>query len=110
MYQRILLPTDGSEVTVQISGCAHLGLTFSVKSKLVARLKPPEAVALIKKLSAQTPFLQGAHFGMPIMKDALDALKQAPDTFPVPLQCGKYETCELHVEGDVLSFAYDFPL
>lgn len=110
VHSEIFALPDGSQLTVAISGCAHLGLTFSIKSKLVEKMKPADAAALIKKVSAQTPFLKDAHFGMPIMKDAFEALKTVPDKFPVPLQCGKYETCELQQNGDVISFAYDFPL
>lgn len=116
VHREVFTLPDGFELTVQISGCAHLGLTFSLKSKkaITPQLKPAEGVALLKKYSEATPFLKDAHFGQPIMKDAFAALTTVPEKFPVPVQCGKYETCELLLEtkgkDTTLSFAYDFPL
>jgi hypothetical protein len=107
--ERFALP-GGTELVVQISGCAHLGLTFTVKSKIAAKLRPADAVELLKKLSSQTPFLPDAHFGQPIMRDAFAALKQAPAAFPIALECGKYETCEISQSAEGVAFGYDFPL
>lgn len=110
VHKEVFALPAGVELTVQISGCAHLGLWFGVKSKTVPKLKPDQAVELVKKLASQTPFLKDANFGQPIMKDAFAALKQVPPQFPIPLQCGKYETCELTLKDDVVAFGYDFPL
>lgn len=116
VHREVFTLPDGFELTVQISGCAHLGLAFSLKSKkaITPQLKPAEGVALLKKYAEATPFSKDASFGQPIMKDAFAALTTVPEKFPVPLQCGKYETCELSLEtkgkDTTLSFAYDFPL
>lgn len=115
VFRETLEYADGTSVTLQVSGCAHLGLSVELRSKklITSALTGPAAVALMKKTLEALPMLKDSTLRPKIFLDALARLKTAPAKFPAPLQCNEYETCELQLisTGEpVLSAVYDFPL
>ncbi|MFO0596053.1 MAG: hypothetical protein U0228_12130 [Myxococcaceae bacterium] len=115
-HRDVVRLADGTEVTLGVGGCVHLGLSFALKGKAIGpKLTPAEGVALIRKALEVMPIKSDANLQKVIITDALDALKTVPTAFPVTLTCHEFESCELLLEPNekketVLTFAYDFPL
>ncbi|MDP1916912.1 MAG: hypothetical protein Q8L14_11725 [Myxococcales bacterium] len=115
VHRETLVFADGLEATLQVGGCAHIGLSVALSSKksVTAKLTPSQAVALMKKVLPMLPLAETATLQPKIFLDALDAAKTVPATFPVPLPCGD-ATCELSLElagtKKTLIIAYDFAL
>ena len=115
VHRETLIFSDGLEATLQVGGCAHIGLSVALSSKkaVSAKLTPGQAVALMKKVLPTLPVTETATLQPKTFLDALDAAKTVPATFPVPLPCGD-ATCELSLDTagtkPTLIIAYDFPL
>ena len=100
MYREVLRFADGLEATVQVGGCAHLGISLEVRSKtsVSSKLTPTQGIALIKKVFAKLPLKAQPVMQPKLFLDALAALKTTPTTFPVALSCGEFTTCEVNLE------------
>lgn len=115
VFRETLEYLDGTRVTLQVSGCAHLGLSVEVRSKklITSSLTPAEAVRLLTKALEALPMINQPTLRPRIFLDALTRLKSPPEKFPVALQCNEYESCELQLDTSkepVLLALYDFPL
>lgn len=115
VHHETLVFADGLEATLQVGGCAHIGLSVALSSKraVTATLTPGQAVALLTKVLPTLPVAETATLQPKIFLDALGAAKAVPATFPVPLPCGD-ATCELSLDlsgkKPTLVIAYDFAL
>ncbi len=100
VHREVLRFADGLEATVQVGGCAHLGLSVEVRSKqaVSAKLTPAQGIALVKKVFARLPLKVNPVLRPKLFLDALAALKTTPTTFPVELSCGEFTTCELKLD------------
>lgn len=115
VHREVLRFADGLEATVQVGGCAHLGLSLEVRSKqaVSAKLTPAQGIALVKKVFARLPLKVNPVLRPKLFLDALAALKTTPTTFPVELSCGEFTTCELKLDttpGPALIIWYSFAL
>ncbi|MDP3153311.1 MAG: hypothetical protein Q8N23_11605 [Archangium sp.] len=115
VFRETLEYSDGTSVTLQVSGCAHLGLSVELRSKklITSSLTPAEAVKLLTKTLGALPMIKQPTLRPGIFLDALKRLKTVPEKFPVPLQCNEFESCELQLDTSkepVLLALYDFPL
>ena len=115
VYRETLVNPDGTSVTLQVSGCAHLGLSVALRSKklITSSLTPTEAVKLLTKTLESLPMVKQPTLRPGIFLDALKRLTNPPAKFPVPLQCNEFESCELQLDlskEPVLLAVYDFPL
>lgn len=116
VHRETLVFADGLEATLQVSGCAHLGLSVALRSQkaVTAKLTPAEAVALMKKVLPTLPVSEHATLQPKTFLDALGSLKTAPTAFPVALDCGEFTSCELSLDTTgkkpTLVVAYDFAL
>lgn len=99
-HREVLRFADGLEATVQVGGCAHLGISLEVRSKaqVSAKLTPVQGIALIKKVFARLPLKSQPVMQPKLFLDALAALKTTPTTFPVALSCGEFTTCEVNLD------------
>lgn len=97
VHREVLRFADGLEATVQVGGCAHLGISLEVRSKqaVSAKLTPAQGIALVKMVFARLPLKVDPVLQPKLFLDALAALKTTPTTFPVELSCGEFTTCEL---------------
>jgi len=115
VHHETLVFADGLEATLQVGGCAHIGLSVALSSTkaVTATLTPGQAVTLMKKVLPTLPVSDTATLQPKIFLDALGAAKTVPATFPVPLPCGD-ATCELSLDLTAkkpsLVIAYDFAL
>lgn len=100
VHREVLRFADGLEATVQVGGCAHLGISLEVRSKQMvsAKLTPAQGIALVKKVFARLPLKVDPVLQPKLFLDALAALKTTPTTFPVELSCGEFTTCELKLD------------
>lgn len=100
VHREVLRFADGLEATVQVGGCAHLGISVEVRSKkaVPAKLTPTQGIALIKQVLARLPLKPQPVLQPKLFLDALAALKTPPTTFPVALSCGEFTTCELNLD------------
>lgn len=98
--REVLRFADGLEATVQVGGCAHLGISLEVRSKTAVspKLTPAQGIGLIKKVLARLPLKDQPVLQPSLFLDALAALKTTPTTFPVALSCGEFTTCELNLD------------
>ncbi len=115
VFRETLEYPDGTSVTLQVSGCAHLGLSVELRSKksITPSLTPAEAVKLLTRTLETLPMIKQPTLRPGIFLDALKRLKNAPEKFPVPLQCNEFESCELQLDTSqepVLLALFDFPL
>lgn len=99
-HREVVRFADGLEATVQVGGCAHLGISLEVRSKksVSSKLSPAQGIGLIKKVFAVLPLKAQPVMQPRLFLDALAALKTTPTTFPVALSCGEFTTCELNLD------------
>jgi hypothetical protein len=110
--ERLKLP-DGLEVTVAVGGCAHLGLSVELRGRAAQAATPAQALELFRKVLETLPVRADAHLRPQTFLDALAKKKDVEAAFPVKLDCGEFETCELTREtkgGVFLKLGYDFQL
>lgn len=100
VHREVLRFGDELEATVQVGGCAHLGISLEVRSKtsVSKKLTPAQGIALIKQVFARLPLKPQPVMQPKLFLDALAALKTTPPTFPVELSCGEFTTCELNLD------------
>lgn len=100
VHREVVRFADGLEATVQVGGCAHLGLSLEVRSKksVSAKLTPVQGIGVIKKVFSMLPLKSEPVMQPKLLLDALAALKTTATTFPVELSCGEFTTCELNLD------------
>ena len=115
VFRETVAYPDGTDVTLQVGGCAHLGLSVEIRSKklVTSALTSTAAVALMTKTLKALPMVKNSTLRTAIFLEALGRLKTVPEKFPIPLQCNEFESCELQLDtskAPALIAAYDFPL